>query len=418
MNIMFWALVVLMLLAAIAIVIFPLLRVRTVNAIAYRESNVQLYEDKLQELSTDLADGRIDQAHYARAQEELDRELLADIPVEDKEASAESAAAVTKRRPILALLMALFLPVLVLPVYLQLGTLDIDKAQVAAEHGELSVAEMVARLEQRLESETGSAQEWAMLGRAYKHLGRFKDSAAAFAVAVEREPDAQLLLEQSESLALANDHQFDSEATALIMKALALEPENINVLLFAGVAEFQAGNFHESIEYLSKLSGAASSDKSIDQSIRIYIDKAREQLIAAGESVASVDEILQTKPASTNTVSGARIELLVSVSEEAKAQFNDTDIVFVYAKALQGPQMPLAVQRMTLGDLPTTVVLDDSMAMVDGMNLSTFGSVMVSARIARSGSAIAESGDYIGEAKVKDVAVAESYKVIINTLVP
>lgn len=80
--------------------------------------------------------------------------------------------------------------------------------------------------------------------------------------------------------------------------------------------------------------------------------------------------------------------------------------------------MPLAAQRLTLADLPATVVLDDNMAMVEGMNLSAFPRVIVSARVTKSGSAIAQSGDYIGE-KVVDVAASnERLNITIEQRVP
>jgi len=77
----------------------------------------------------------------------------------------------------------------------------------------------------------------------------------------------------------------------------------------------------------------------------------------------------------------------------------------------------LAAQRLTLQQLPTTVTLDDSMAMMEGMNMSAFGSVVVSARVTNTGSAIAKAGDYIGQFKVEDVSQAELVEIQINTLV-
>ena len=80
--------------------------------------------------------------------------------------------------------------------------------------------------------------------------------------------------------------------------------------------------------------------------------------------------------------------------------------------------MPLAAQRLTLADLPATVVLDDSMAMVEGMNLSSFKQVVISARVSKTGTAIAQSGDYIGEVVVDDVALAGDLSIGIDKRVP
>ena len=111
------------------------------------------------------------------------------------------------------------------------------------------------------------------------------------------------------------------------------------------------------------------------------------------------------------------VQVTIDINDEVRSRFSSGDTVFVYAKAAAGPKMPLAVQRLTLAQLPTTVTLDDSMAMMEGMNMSSFGSVIVSARVTTSGSAIAKAGDYIGEFKVDDVSQTELVEVQINTLV-
>ncbi|MCK4710253.1 MAG: hypothetical protein KAU21_16670, partial [Gammaproteobacteria bacterium] len=108
------------------------------------------------------------------------------------------------------------------------------------------------------------------------------------------------MLEHAEVLALMNNQQFNDESRGLVLKALALAPDNVNTILFAGVVEFQMGNYRQSIEHLSQLSSEASQDAEVDKTVRFYIVQAREKLIAAGEEVASMDELLpasQSSPA-------------------------------------------------------------------------------------------------------------------------
>jgi cytochrome c-type biogenesis protein CcmH len=321
-------------------------------------------------------------------------------------------------------------------VYMQLGMHTSVNGQQAQQQAQAqpqqqqaiaSVEEMTRTLAARLQKQGGNQEEWTMLGRAYKHIGQYVLAAEAFAQAVEINPTAQLMLEQSEALALGNNQSFTAQGRDLVMRALEMEPDNVNVLWFAGVAEFQAGNYRSSIDHLSRLSAQAQQDPEINRSLRLYIDRARNQLIAAGEAVPTTDEILGTsatakKVADTGAVSqtadsGARVRVTIDINDEVRSRFSSGDTVFVYAKAAAGPKMPLAVQRLTLAQLPTTVTLDDSMAMMEGMNMSAFGSVIVSARVTTSGSAIANAGDYIGEFKVDDVSQTELVEVQINTLV-
>jgi cytochrome c-type biogenesis protein CcmH len=450
MNFLFWGLMLLMLLVAIGIIIFPLLRARTrKGAVAYKDSNVVLYEEKLAELDIDLAESRIDQERYRIARQELDRELLDNVPAESAETASEHYTVREQRHPALALLVAVFVPAFALLIYSQIGMQAVGRAD-GADGQEMaqpqttktpSVEAMTAKLEKYLQTNKGSVQDWTMLGRAYKYLKRYKDSIKAFDHALKLQSDPQLMLEKAEAIALLNGQKFNKEAFDLVMKAKSMEPDNINVLWFSGVAEYQMGHYRASIDSLSRLAAVARSDKEVDKSIRFYIEQARNKLIAKGKVVASIDKLLEVNaksvpvPASMQAqataqtpapaaktsaaASGVSLHVAVTVSPDVRAKFSSSDTVFVYAKAAQGPPMPLAVQRMTLGALPAKVTLDDSMAMMAGMNLSAFPQVVVSARISRSGSAIAQSGDYIGEYKVNDVHSAKDViNININKVVP
>ncbi len=439
MNVLFWALLLVMLLVAVMIVIYPLLRVRGSTALAYKDSNLGLYEDKLAELEADLGEGRIDHEQYQQARQEIDRELLSDVPTESKDTAGLHYASQVKRQPGLAVMISVFMPMLALLVYMKLGMHASTKPQFAEamanaqaraqaqqaqaerhpQTGEAgSIEDVTKKLAQRLKQQGGSLEEWTMLGRAYKHLGQYVQAGEAYAQAMNQNATAQLMIEYSEALALANNQRFTPQARELVMNALELEPDNVNVLWFAGVAEFQAGNYRNSLEHLSRLSEQAKQDADMNRSLRIYIDNARNALIAAGEEVPTTDEILGAATASGDAASGgASFQVSIDVNDDVRSRFGAGDAVFVYAKAAAGPKMPLAVQRLTLGQLPTTVTLDDSMAMMEGMNMSSFGSVVVSARVTTSGSAIAKAGDYIGEFKVDDVSATEQVNIRIDTLV-
>lgn len=428
MNILFWVLLLLMLLVAVVILIYPLLRTKGSAAIAYKDSNLGLYDDKLAELETDLGEGRIDHEQYQLARQEIDRELLLDIPTEGRETASVHYTSEVRRQPGLALMISVFLPMVALLVYMKLGmhaSTDMQQAHTqtpvaqAQQPGQAgSLEDMTRSLADRLQQKGGSQEEWAMLGRAYKHLGQHMMSVKAYEQANKMTPNAQLMIEQAESMALGNSQSFTPEARALVMRALELEPDNLNVLWFAGVAEFQAGNYRNSIEHLSRLSDEAKKDPEVERSLRLYIDKARSQLIAAGEDIPTTDEIIGAAAVSGDVAaSGANVQVKVDVSSEVRSRFNPGDTVFVYAKAAAGPKMPLAAQRLTLAQLPATVTLDDSMAMMEGMNMSAFGSVVISARVTTTGSAIAKAGDYIGQFNVEDVSKTELVNIQIDTLV-
>ncbi|MCK4710254.1 MAG: c-type cytochrome biogenesis protein CcmI [Gammaproteobacteria bacterium] len=168
MNVTFWGALLAMLLVAIAILVLPLLKVRKTQSIASKASNIQLHAEKLKELDVDLQEGRIDQADYKIARQELDRELLEDIPAESEEIAAMHYTAEAKKRPALALFIAILLPALSLLIYQQLGTRADTEQEVAAVEEKLpSIAEMVVQLEQYLQDNKGELKDWVKLGRTY-----------------------------------------------------------------------------------------------------------------------------------------------------------------------------------------------------------------------------------------------------------
>ena len=430
MNIMFWVILIFMLLFAIGVLVYPLLKVRKNSSLAYKDSNLKINDEKINELDIDLKEGRIDQVFYKAAREELDKELLLDIPAESQQTAALHYTGTAERRPALALMVTVFIPMLALLLYLELGMHAASDETFAAGQApvkkQLSVEEMAVKLEAHIEKNGGSAEEWAMLGRSHKHLGRYEQAANAFAVALEQDSEnAQLLLESAEVIALTNNRTFTPKAVQQVEKAYKLEPDNANVLWFAGVSAYQAGEYQTAIDRLLKLLPSAK-EEDVMRSIIGVVAKSRNQLIAQGKEMPELEAMLGAKvnseklPQATSekVASITSLTVMIDISKEAREKFNADDLVFVYAKAKQGPRMPLAAKRMKLADLPAKVILDDSMAMVDGMNISAFSQLVVSARVTKSGAAIAQSGDYLGSIDVETKSATAVLDIVIDTVVP
>ena len=92
--------------------------------------------------------------------------------------------------------------------------------------------------------------------------------------------------------------------------------------------------------------------------------------------------------------------------------------LFIFAKAKNGPPMPLAAVRKQVKDLPIEVILDDSMAMMPTMKLSSFKQVEIVARISKSGSAKAQSGDLQSDSHIASAGQKETVKLRINKYLP
>jgi cytochrome c-type biogenesis protein CcmH len=87
----------------------------------------------------------------------------------------------------------------------------------------------------------------------------------------------------------------------------------------------------------------------------------------------------------------------VKLSPAIASKAAPNDVVYVFARAVNGPRMPLAIVRKQVKDLPATIVLEDSQGMGQGMmTLSTAPEVVVVARVSKSGMANAQNGDLEG----------------------
>jgi cytochrome c-type biogenesis protein CcmH len=104
----------------------------------------------------------------------------------------------------------------------------------------------------------------------------------------------------------------------------------------------------------------------------------------------------------------------LDLSEQDQAGLAPTDTVFVFARAVDGPRMPLAMQRLTAAQLPLRFRLDDAMAMSPVAKLSAYKWVIVGARISRSGDALPKPGDWEGFSEPVAVG-SENVRVVIGT---
>ena len=100
-------------------------------------------------------------------------------------------------------------------------------------------------------------------------------------------------------------------------------------------------------------------------------------------------------PASSSAAAAGKISLTVSVklAPDLAARVQPHDTLFVFARAVDGPPMPLAVARLQASALPAKVTLTDAMAMTPTLTLSKFAKVEVAARISKSGNAMPRAGD-------------------------
>ena len=262
---------------------------------------------------------------------------------------------------------------------------------------------MVQLLETRVTERPDDADGWAMLGRARSLLDRHAQAAPAFKRAMALRPgDANLVADYADALAMASGRSLDGEPARLVEQALKLDPDNLKALSLAGTVAFNGGSYARAITLWERMAALAGPGEGAPQ-IQAGIDEARRRL-AAGPA-ATIPAPTAAAPASVTSVTRATVAASapaaalrgsVSLAPALAARVRADDTLFVFARAAEGPRMPLAILRKQVRDLPLEFVLDDSSAMSPAARLSSSRSVVVGARISRAGDAMPQPGDLQG----------------------
>lgn len=266
---------------ALVFLLVPLLRRPVDAADASRSAlNAEIYRDQFAELDADLAAGVLGRADYEEGRRELQRRLLEDAGAEAKSASAGRRAGLS------ALLIGITLPVAAALLYFSLGNLPAlspERAQppkVTAQQ----IEDMVAKLAARMEANPDDHKGWVMLGRSYKAMGRYEESAQAFAKAetiVNEDP--HLLAEYAEALAFATGGSLKGRPGALIARALKLDPNHPEALILAGTAAYERDDFGAAATYWERLLKQLPPDSEDARVLSESIDKARKSAKKAGK---------------------------------------------------------------------------------------------------------------------------------------
>lgn len=284
---------------------------------------------------------------------------------------------------------------------------------------------LVAKLAERMEREPDNIQGWLMLGRSYLAIGQTQDAISAYERARQLAPkEPEVLLGYATAVAKV-EGGFQGKAAELIGAALEIDPNNGNGLWMMGLVENQRGNHAQAVALWSKLEGLLTPGSEEASTVRGYIQEARQQGgLPAAEPTSAAEQprtvqVQAAEPAAqTATTDGKAIQVQVSLAEQLQGKFSPDDTLFVFARALKGPPMPLAVKRLQAKDLPASLTLDDSMAMMEQMRLSNFAQVVVGARISKSGNAVPQSGDLQGEVQPVTPGQDQTVAVVIDNIRP
>lgn len=421
---LFWVIVIAMILATLALIFPAILKPsQTVTTDANAEKRA-IFRQQFEEIEQDKVNGVLDATQYSVAKSELERRMLDEIGTE----SVQTSGAKPDRRLAAALLV--LLPLASIVIYNKIGSpasvtipaaapnvQPVAAAQSTAEHNAMAgdIEPLLNSLKSKLEKNPGDGSGWALLARSYVELRRHAEAVPAYEKAVKAIPDdPQLLADYADALAVVNGHNLAGKPEELANQALKLDPHHTKALLLAATAAFNRKDYKLAIAHWELLQQDLPADSDILPEVKASLN---EVYTLAGVKPPVISEKMKTQPSTAEqAVASAGVSGTVSIAPALANNLDPAATVFVFARATQGPPMPVAIVRATAKDLPYTYRLDDSSALMPGNKLSQANEVVIVARISKTGDAKPQAGDLQGlSAAVKPNG--QSVDVQINEIV-
>lgn len=334
-----------------------------------RRLNLALHEERRRELQAEAETPEQNQ----QLAEDLERTLLDDLDTHsDPIASSSGARAKATLWATIALI-----PILAAAGYVAFGHPELlDAPPLKSMH---ETRKAIQELAARLAADPSDLEGWVLLGRSLQTTDRPAEAAKAYETATRLAPgDPDLLALYAGALAEAQDGKLEGQPGAIIQQIVRDHPRHKMGLWLGGLTAAQGGDM---------------------RTARKLWERLRAELPPNGPEVREIDAYLQelgpeAPPKAAAKTAGVKVK--VTLDPKLKGNVQPDDAVFVFARAAEGPPMPLAVVRKTVRDLPLSVTLDDSLAMRPGLEISKFPKLILGARISKSGQATPQSGDIEG----------------------
>jgi cytochrome c-type biogenesis protein CcmH len=417
--ILFWTLCAAMLLVAVLFIALPLWRkAQSDNDVLRDAANLGVLRDQATELETDLHNGLLTQDAYEQGKSELQSRLIEEVKITEQPARPPRNPA-----KVLAIVLAVMLPLFSVLLYLTLGNTDALSPQemiMADANGIIHSEEGLQMLEKKVKRLPKNPNDWWTLAQSYTELKRYEDAVRAYEHLVVLAPnEAQLWANYADVYAMAHGQTLQNdEVTKLLAKALEIDANNPTALALSGSAAMERGDYVGAITSWQRLVDLAPPGSQDAQMYLGGIKRARELLAAQPGGKEKLEKLSTGKaPEKAAANSAAAITGKVSLSPALAGKVAPTDIVFILARAAQGPKMPLAVLRKQVKDLPLKFTLDDSMAMQPQLKLSGFDQVVVVARVSKSGTPMSQSGDLQGLTGAVKPGI-KGLNIVIDSVVP
>jgi cytochrome c-type biogenesis protein CcmH len=404
MTLIFWFLAWAITLLMLGYLLWPLLKRQASSKEEEGGKPLSVYRQQFAELEQDHKNAMLTDEQYQQSKRELERRLL-------DETEAAGAAPPARLWPVnsraVGVALAVIIPIVSGLLYLEWGNQQAiilptvsssavqgrpDYTQPASE----GLDALSERLKKRLEQSPDDGVGWALLARSYVEIGRHADAVPIYEKAMKLIPDdPQMLVDYADALGMLHGRKLAGKPEQLIQRALKIDPNHAKALMLAGTVAFDRKEFWQAAQYWERASANLSADAEgvVRQELLSGIAEAKG---LAGERPAMAKAVALAVPSTKPGSQATAISGTVSLASGLAGKVTPTDTLFVFAREMNGPPMPVSIVRATKQDLPFTFRLDDSTSPMPSRKLSDVDSVIIVARLSKSGQAMPQSGDLEG----------------------
>ncbi|MGL5048084.1 MAG: c-type cytochrome biogenesis protein CcmI [Shewanella sp.] len=411
----FWIFIALVMLVSLLLIWVPHFRQQklllTEEAGVRKQTNLELFNERLLSLENELNEGLLEQAEFDDLKKELEISLLQDI----QHASDDSLVNKIKPKSILwPSIMSVCLIALSGYFYQQLGAFnDLSNTQPANPHAGMTSAQIMAQrvqmMEAQVKAEPENSQAWFTLGHAYISANQFDKAIVSFDKVIQLVgAHAELLGPKATAMYYQADQQMTPQVQALINESLAMDPQDPSTLLLVAMDAFFKADYNKAIKSWQTIIDSERPDVDRPQ-LMDAIATAKLRLNADTSAMPDDDAHKSAKTASKS------VTIAISISPELASKAGPDDTIFVFARAVEGPKVPLAATKVSAKSLPVTIILDDTTGMGGDAKLSQTKNVEVIAVLSKHGDIKPQSGDIQG--KISNVAVGTSASLVLDTQV-
>ena len=418
----FWLAAIVMMLIAVAFVVWPLLRQGPLSDLHQDELNLGLARERLQEWQTALDEEAITEAEFDNLRSELEDTLLLELgseaPIENKQ----------EPRAYLAIALVVLIPMVVIGLYLQLGTptallpdalIDSSTTRQGAtlEPSAPPVGVLLAQLQARLADNPDDEYGWSILANAMMSLKRYPEAIQAYESWLQLVGNrSDVLVRYADALAMAAGGDFSGRPTDLLEEALAADPFEPQGLWLSGIAARERGDFKQALVYWYRLESVLVEQPQSLDNLEQMIAQTEAAVLANGAVLPDRSKNSISGQSSPNPNSRA-LKVRVEIDPELSPLLSAGDVLFVYAR-VAGSARPVAAIRHTVSQWPIDIILDDTSSVMRTSPLFSFDVVEVGAHVSRSGEAVARTGDFAARAVATPTDDGAMVQIRISDVLP